>query len=126
MPAEQGFTSLLTWQHVVEAGLGLRMAQQRFGSKNDELEERESMLGDLNHLQRRATLSLRCCTHRLPEGLQDLSAQDVEVVRRSRAVHDDPVTVVQLAHGEVLRQFLTKRTELVFVCGGESCSELWK
>lgn len=82
------------------------------------------MLSDWNLLQRGVTLSSRCRTHRLPEGLQDLSAQDVEVVGRSGAVHDDPVTVVQLTHGEVLRQFLTESAELVFVFGGETCSEL--
>lgn len=44
----------------------------------------------------------RSLTHRLPEGLQDLSAENMEVVGRSGAVDNDPVTVVQLTHGEVL------------------------
>ncbi|KAA8579215.1 hypothetical protein FQN60_000037 [Etheostoma spectabile] len=44
---------------------------------------------------------------KLPEGLQDLSAEDVEVVCRSRAVDNDPVAVVQLTHCKVLGQFLT-------------------
>lgn len=47
-------------------------------------------------------------TYRLPEGLQDLSAENVEIVCRSRAVDNDPVTVVQLTHCKVLWQFLTR------------------
>lgn len=47
-------------------------------------------------------------TDRLPEGQQDLSAQNVEVVSRSGAIDDNPVAVVQLTHSEVLRQFLMK------------------
>ena len=50
-------------------------------------------------------------THGLPEGQQDLSAENVEVVGRSRAVDHDPVTVVELEHREVLRQFLGSREE---------------
>lgn len=29
--------ALLTWQHVIKAGLGLRVAQQRLGSEDDQL-----------------------------------------------------------------------------------------
>ncbi len=43
-----------------------------------------------------------CGTYRLPEGLQDLPAENVEVVCRSRAVNNDPVAVVQLTHCKVL------------------------
>lgn len=49
-------------------------------------------------------------SHRLPEWQQDLSSQDVEVVCRAGTVHHDPVTVVELAHGEVLRDVLSKDT----------------
>jgi len=47
-----------------------------------------------------------CVSHRLPVGQQDLSPQDMEVVSRVRAVHNDPVTVVELLHIEVLREAL--------------------
>uniref|UniRef100_A0A146YLN3 Uncharacterized protein n=1 Tax=Fundulus heteroclitus TaxID=8078 RepID=A0A146YLN3_FUNHE len=65
-----------SWQHAVKAGAGVRVAQQRLGRENDQ---------------------------RLPEGQQDLPPQNVEVVPRTGAVHHDPVTVVELAHGKVLR-----------------------
>ena len=48
-------------------------------------------------------------THRLPEGLQDLSAQHVEVVSWVGAVHHDPVTVHQLLNGKVFGEFLRGR-----------------
>lgn len=41
-------------------------------------------------------------THGLPEGQQDLSAENMEVVRGRGAVDNNPVTVVQLMHCEVL------------------------
>lgn len=47
------------------------------------------------------------CTYRLPKGKQDLSADNVEVVCRSGAADNDPVTVMELMHCEVFRQFLT-------------------
>lgn len=60
-------------------------------------------------------------THRLSEGQQDLSAQNVEVVRRSGAVDDNPVTVVQLTYCKVLSHILavtvekTVRTEDIII-----------
>lgn len=48
----------------------------------------------------------------LPERQQDLSAENVEVVCRSRAVHNNPVTVIKLMHGKVFRQFLPTYNEV--------------
>lgn len=53
--------------------------------------------------------STPCCSYRLPERQQDLSAQNVEVVGRSGAVDNDPVAVVELTDGKVLGNFLTGR-----------------
>lgn len=63
--------------------------------------ERERAISDRNVMLCAGGHS-RLHTHRLPEGQQDLSAEDMEVVRGRGAVDDNPVTVVQLTHSEVL------------------------
>lgn len=88
------------------------------------------MLSDLEPHYLVLWVHLRCVTHRFPEGLQDLSAEDVEVVCRSGAVHHDPVTVVQLMHCEVLSDFLWEKVELQFrakveLITKETCSHLF-
>lgn len=45
-------------------------------------------------------------SHGFAEGLMDLPSQHVKVVGWGGAVHHDPVTVVQLTHSEVVRDFL--------------------
>jgi hypothetical protein len=74
-------------QHVVEAALGFRMTQQTLGSHHDE---------------------------RLPERQGDLSPHDVEEVGRGGAVGDDPVDVVELAHGKLVALWW----EVLWVVGG--------
>lgn len=50
-------------------------------------------------------------THGLPEGQQDLSAENMEVVGGRGAVDYNPVTLVQLRHCEVLGHGLTGTEE---------------
>lgn len=50
-------------------------------------------------------------THRFSEGQQDLPAENVKVVRRSGAVDDNPVTVVQLTDCKVLSHSLAVTVE---------------
>lgn len=60
-------------------------------------------------------------SHRLPVGQQDLSPQDVEVVPGVGAVHNDPVTVVELTHRKVLCEWLhgPEGEELLLGPGGQ-------
>lgn len=49
-------------------------------------------------------------TDRFAEGQEDLAPEDVEEVGRSRAVHNDPVALIELAHVKVI-QFLPRRAQ---------------
>lgn len=102
-----------TGHHLVKAGLGIRVPQQRLGCEDDELEGKKPAARSSIYGFPHPTLAPSRCwkaraAHRLAEGQQDLPAQHVEVASRCRAVHHDPVAVIELAHLEVLGEHLQR------------------
>lgn len=92
------------------------MPQQGLGCEDNELEGKEPAASSPSparapHIQllpcRRRANGLGAA-HWLAEGQQDLSAQHMEVASWCRAVHHNPIAVVELAHLEVLSEHLQR------------------
>lgn len=112
-----------TRHHLVKAGLGIWVSQQRFWCEDNQLEGKQAQLTSVPGQPPSPTVlapalqkcTSRASTHWLAEGQQDLSAQDMEVVSWSGAVDDNPVTVIELAHLKIRSEGLWEER----VAGGQ-------